>query len=108
MLEIDADAVDIFFLLRKCCGRNGTGQVSERYVYHCLGALYVVDVTSLSLGIETVGGVMQKLIERNSAIPTKKKQVFTTYQDNQESVLIQGAQTLFLKLKPFRLPFKML
>ena len=54
--------------------------------------LLLLDVTPLSLGIETAGGISTKMIERNTTIPTKKSQVFSTYADNQEAVDINVLQ----------------
>jgi molecular chaperone DnaK len=54
--------------------------------------ILLLDVTPLSLGIETMGGVMTKLIERNTTIPTRKSQVFSTAEDNQSAVTVHVLQ----------------
>ena len=65
--------------------------------------LVLLDVCPLTLGIETAGGVMTKLIARNSVIPTKKSQVFSTHADNQHAVTINVFEGKRIPSQNFRI-----
>ncbi|GJN12934.1 hypothetical protein PR202_ga31261 [Eleusine coracana subsp. coracana] len=65
------------------------GSILSGHVDNKTEGMILLDVTPLTLGIETVGGVMTKLIPRNTVVPTKKTQVFTTYEDRQSTVSIK-------------------
>ncbi|GAA0320745.1 Fe-S protein assembly chaperone HscA [Psychrobacter aestuarii] len=91
--------VETFFNTTPLCSINpdevvalGAAQTADQLIHKRDNALLLLDVTPLSLGLETMGGLVEVLIPRNTPIPVKKRQVFTTYQDGQTGMVIHVVQ----------------
>ncbi|WP_199507091.1 MULTISPECIES: Fe-S protein assembly chaperone HscA [unclassified Psychrobacter] len=91
--------VATFFNTSPLCSINpdevvalGAAQTADQLVHKRDDALLLLDVTPLSLGLETMGGLVEVLIPRNTPIPVKKRQVFTTYQDGQTGMVVHVVQ----------------
>lgn len=88
VLSGEEDTGEFLMHIGNCfvCYSAATKMTSECYT---AGNIVLLDVCPLTLGIETVGGVMTKLIPRNTVVPTKKSQIFSTASDNQPTVTIK-------------------
>lgn len=98
-MPIIADLVAEFFATQPLCSLNpdevvalGAAQAAHQLVNGDQDSMLLLDVTPLSLGLETMGGLVEVLIPRNTPIPVKKRQVFTTYQDGQTGMVIHVVQ----------------
>lgn len=98
-MPIIRDLVTTFFETEPLCSHNpdevvalGAAQAAHQLINGDKDSMLLLDVTPLSLGLETMGGLVEVLIPRNTPIPVKKRQVFTTYQDGQTGMVIHVVQ----------------